>query len=182
MVDSIVQSAVFNSLWGYMKNYHSLPWNLPEKKNFYNKLHFRIICYLGKCIPVSRGVSSNEGKKLMHKMLYVLSKGDVLSIFPEGKRSRSGKVDDQDFSYGIGQILNECDGARVICLYMRGKNHGGFANYPTKGEDFYLKMEMIRPSSSLKGLRKVRDYSTQVIKKLVAMEEEFFGRENLHWQ
>ncbi len=174
-VDSIVQSTFLNSIWGYWVNYRSLPWNLPEKTKFYHSWYFRLSCYLGKCIPVLRGAPSAESKRSLQKMLYILNKGDVLSIFPEGRRSRSGKVDTEDFSYGVGQILKECPNARVLCVYLRGKKHGGFADIPTKGEDFYFKMEMFKPKSDLKGLRKLRDDSTQIINKLHSMEEEYFS-------
>lgn len=173
-VDSIVQSAFFNSVWGYWLNYQSLPWNLPEKTKFYHKWYYRLVCYLGKCMPVLRGAPVAESKRSLQKMLYILNKGDVISIFPEGKRSRSGRVDNEDFSYGVGQMLKECKNARVLCVYLRGKNNGGFADFPDKGEDFYFKMEMLHPKSDLKGLRQVRDYSTQVINKLSLMEEEYF--------
>jgi len=177
-VDSIVQSAFFNSTWGYWRNHQSLPWNLPEKTKFYHHWYFRVICYLGKCIPVLRGAPSAESNKTLKKMLYILNKKDSLAIFPEGKRSRSGFVDTEDFSYGVGQILKECTEARVLCVYLRGRKSGGFADFPIKGEDFYCKMEMIKPKSDLKGLRQVREYSTQVVQKLHSMEEEFKQNEN----
>lgn len=173
-VDSLVQSAFFNSVWGYFLNYASLPWNLPEKTKFYHKWYFRLVCYLGKCIPVVRGGTSAQSKKTLKKMLHVLNKNDVLAIFPEGKRSRSGFVDTEDYSYGVGQLLKECPEARVLCVYLRGKKQNGFADFPLKGENFYFEMEMIKPQSDLRGLRQVRDYSSQVISKLKMMEEECF--------
>ena len=178
-VDSIIQAVFFNSIGGYLRNFQLLPWNLPEKKNFNHKLSHRIVCYLGKCIPVTRGASNSDGKKSLQKMLYILNKGDVISIFPEGKRSRSSMVDTEDFSYGVGKILNECENAKVLCLYMRGKQGGGFSTFPEKGQNFHFEMEMLAPKSQLKGLRKVRDLSTQVITKIAAMEKEYFANEGL---
>lgn len=176
-VDSFVQSACLGSVWDYWFNYQSLPWNLPEKTKFYHKWYFRVICYLGKCIPVLRGAPSSEGKRTLNKMLHVLSKGDVLAIFPEGKRSRTGFVDTEDFSYGVGQLLTNCKDARILCIYLRGKKEGGFADFPVKGEEFYFKMEVVSPKSDLKGLRQTRDYSTQIITKLHSMEKEYLTSE-----
>jgi len=175
LIDSIIQSAMLNSTFGYLINFSLLPWNLPEKKNFNHKLHWKIICYLGKCIPVQRLAPPSVAKKSVSKMMYVLNKGDVLSIFPEGKRSRTGLVDDEDFSYGVGQLLKELPKAKVLCLYMRGKKNGCFADFPDRGEHFYLDMDLISPTSELKGMRKVRDLSTQVIHKLKNMEQEYFA-------
>ena len=108
-------------------------------------------------------------------MSYVVSKGDVLAIFPEGHRSRSGRVDTQEYSYAPGQFLQQIPGARVLCVYLRGKNHGGFADFPKKGEEIYLEMQVIEPSSELSGMRKARDLSSQIIGKLKEMEEEYFN-------
>ena len=172
LIDSIIQSAMLNSTFGYLINFSLFPWNLPERKNFYHKFHWKIICYLGKCIPVQRMAPPSVAKKLVSKMMYVLNKGDVLSIFPEGKRSRHGLVDDEDFSYGVGQLLKDLPKAKVLCLYMRGKKNGGFADFPDNGEHFYMEMDLISPTSEQKGMRKVRDLSTQVIHKLKKMEQE----------
>lgn len=171
--DSAIQSIAFNTITSYLWNFKSLPWNLPEKKNFSKKWYLRVICYLGKCITVERGVSSAKGKETQKKMLYVLKKGDIISIFPEGKRSRTGKIDTEDYSYGVGQILEKCPETKVICVYMRGKKNGGFSKYPQKNEEFSIELELISPSSNLKGLRKVRDYSSQVINQLVKMENRY---------
>jgi 1-acyl-sn-glycerol-3-phosphate acyltransferase len=113
-------------------------------------------------------------------MLYILNKKDVLAIFPEGKRSRTGFVDTEDFSYGVGQLLKECPQARVLCIYLRGKKAGGFADFPIQGEDFYFAMETLKPHSDFTGLKKVKEYSTQIIQKLYSMEEEFLKRESIH--
>jgi len=175
LIDSIIQSLGLNSILGHLRRYSGLPWNLPEKNNFYHNTKWKIICYLGKCIPVVRMASASDGKKSMNKMLYVLNKGDVLSIFPEGKRSRSGKIDDVDFSYGAGQLIKDIPHANVLCIYLRGKKQGGFANFPSRGEEFYFKMDLINPYSQESGLRKARDLSRQIIEKLKIMEQEYFN-------
>jgi len=180
LIDSIIQSVLFNSITGYLINFKSLPWNLPEKKNFYHNRHWRLICYLGKCIPVLRGGSSSDGKKSLNEMQYVLNKGDSLSIFPEGKRSRSGYVDDQDFSYASGQILNKVPHAKVLCVYMRGIKDGKYGHFPIKGEEFYLKMELIEVKSELTGKRRARDLSTQIVTKLKSMEGDFLQNETFN--
>lgn len=177
LIDSIIQAVILGSISSYFFNFKNLPWNLPEKTNFYHKFHWRLICYLGKCIPVIRKASPKEAKESTDKMLYVLERGDVISIFPEGKRSRTGLVDNVDFSYGTGQLLKSNPNTSVLCIYMRGKNHGGFGNFPRVGEDFYFKMKMIKPESNLKGLRKVRELSVQVINEIKSLEEEYFENE-----
>jgi len=173
LVDSIIQAVALNSLAGHFFHFRSLPWNLPEKKNFYHKILWRLLCYLGKSIPVVRGASPVEGKKSVEKMHYLLKCGEIISIFPEGKRSRSGFVDDVDYSYAVGHLLKEFPETNVLCLYMRGIKSGGFSNFPMEGENFYFELKLIKPESKENGLKKVRDLSKQVITELKAMENNY---------
>jgi 1-acyl-sn-glycerol-3-phosphate acyltransferase len=178
LIDSVIQTTILNSTTGYLLNFSSFPWNLPEKSNYYNKYLLRLFCYLGKCIPVQRMTGSKNTKKTMAQIQFVLARGDVISIFPEGTRSRTGIIDDQNFSYGAGEILKHSDAATVICIYLRGRKNGGFANYPTKGERFYIEIEAFSPKSEYSGLRKVKDLSIQIINKLKSMETKYFEHES----
>ena len=173
-IDSLIQAVILSSTWGYLSHPSGLAWNLPERKNFYHKLLYRIICYSGRCIPVERGAAPAEAKKVTQNMLHVLRHDGIISIFPEGKRSRDGRVDDKDFSYGVGQLLNEIPEAHVLCVYMRGAKDGGFAHFPEKGESYYMEMEPFTPASDLKGRRRARDISTQIIARLTEMESQYF--------
>lgn len=176
LVDSIIQAVLLGSLWDYLKHPASLPWNLPEAKNFYHRWSWRLVCYLGRCIPVQRGGSSEQSKRAQARMQYVLDRGDAIAIFPEGKRSRDGRVDDRDFSYGVGQLLNQIPDAKVLCVYLRGMRFGGFADFPKIGERFYLQLQMLTPQSASQGLRRARDLSAQVVASIKAMEAEYFAK------
>lgn len=174
-IDSLIQAVIISSTFGYMRQLSGLAWNLPERSNFYHKAIFRLICYLGRCIPVERGGSPAEAKRVTSQMVHVLKNGGIISIFPEGKRSRDGRVDDQDFSYGVGQLMNEFPDVNILCVYMRGTRDGGFAHFPSKGESYFLDMENISLVSELKGRRRARDLSTQIISKLKEMETRYFA-------
>lgn len=175
LVDSIIQALVLGSVWDYLRRPSALPWNLPEAKNFYHRWSWRLVCYLGRCIPVQRGGSAEQARLAQDRMCSVLDSGDAIAIFPEGKRSRDGRVDDRDFSYGVGQLLNQVPDAAVMCVYLRGMRHGGFADFPTPGERFYVQLQMLTPHSASRGLRRARDLSAQVIARLKAMEAEYFA-------
>jgi 1-acyl-sn-glycerol-3-phosphate acyltransferase len=175
LIDSIVQSVLLGSVWGYLRHPAALPWNLPEARNYYHNWRWRLVCYLGRCIPVQRGASREQAALAQARMRYVLDRGDAIAIFPEGKRSRDGRVDDRDFSYGVGQLLNQMPDAKVLCIYLRGMRFGGFADFPRIGERFYLQLQMLAPQSASQGLRRARDLSAQVIARLKAMEAEYFA-------
>jgi 1-acyl-sn-glycerol-3-phosphate acyltransferase len=175
LIDSIVQGVILNSLLRYLTHISALPWNLPERKNYEKSLAWRLTCYLGRCIGVTRGAASAEGRRSQEKMRYVLKRGDIISIFPEGTRSRNGRVEDVDFSYGSGQLLRMVPESTVLCVYMRGLKSGGFADFPATGERFFLDMEVIEVRSDKKGLRQTRDFSRQIIAQLKAMEDRFFA-------
>ncbi|PKL03886.1 MAG: 1-acyl-sn-glycerol-3-phosphate acyltransferase [Spirochaetae bacterium HGW-Spirochaetae-9] len=175
LVDSIIQTIVLGSLWDYLRHPASLPWNLPEAKNFYHRFSWRLVCYLGRCIPVERGASAEQARFAQARMRYVLDRGDAIAIFPEGRRSRDGRVDDKDYSYGVGQLLNRVPGAKVLCVYLRGMRFGGFADFPTPGDRFYVQLKMLVPQSASTGLRRARDFSAQIIGQLKAMEDEYFA-------
>ncbi len=175
MVDSVIHAIFLNSIQGYFFNYASLPWSVPEHTKFYRKWHWRLVCYLGKCIPVLRNGPPEESRRTLAKMRYVLRRGDILSIFPEGRRSRTGKVDTKDFSYATGQLLKLEESPEVICLYVRGKKFGGFADFPNRNEEFHFSMEKIKLHSEFKGMKRARDYSSQIIQKLHTMEDEYFA-------
>lgn len=175
LVDSIVQAIILGSPWGYLKRLSALPWNLPEAANYRHRPLWRLICYLGRCIPVQRGAPPEQARLSLAKMRYVLTKGDAIAIFPEGKRSQDGRVDDRDFSYGAGQLLNQVAGAAVLCVYLRGMRFGGFADYPKAGERFYLRMQMFTPQAAGHGLRRAREISAQIVARLKAMEADYFA-------
>lgn len=179
LIDSIIQAVTLKSTPGYLLNFSAMPWNIPEKSNFYHKKSWRMVCYLGKCIPVQRMSGSQNAKKSLAKMSYVLNLGDVISLFPEGTRSRSGRIDDTDFSYGTGELLKDFKEATVICVYMRGRKNGGFADFPEKNQSFYFSLKSFSPVSEQSGLRRVRDLSTQIIQQLKQMELEYFQNEQL---
>lgn len=173
LIDSIIHSVFLNSLGGYFANFDKLPWHLPEKRNFYHKIHWRILCYLGKCIPVQRLGNPQKSKQSLYKMNYVLDKGGIISIFPEGTRSRSGVIDTVNHSYAVGQLIKNYQHCNVICIYLRGKTDGSFSDFPQKHQEFYMDVELINPTSDCQGIKRARDLSTQIIEKLKEMEGTF---------
>jgi hypothetical protein len=176
MVDSALLSYAMLSLWAHLRHYHRIPWNLPERRNFSNPFLI-LLCYLAKCIPVERGGPRAKMQRTLATCTYLLSRRQRLLIFPEGGRSRTGRIDTENYSYGVGRFVEESgEHLRVLCLYLRGDGQSAYSSIPAPGERFTVLVNVFNPEkSSLKGLRAQRDYAGQIIGRLAEMEDQYDG-------
>lgn len=174
LVDSIIILWALASIPEYFVSYRRFGWNIPAIENYCRKPTWRLITYLNKCIPIDRSGSRTHIDSVLSKLSYLLSRGDVCFIFPEGTRSRTGRVNVEGAGYGIGRLIRKTPGCRVLCLYQRGVGQESYSDFPKKGERFHIDMEVLTPHSSSSGLRAVKDYSVQVISKLKEMEDHYF--------
>lgn len=180
MIDSAILSYAMMSLSEHLRHYRLIPWNLPERNNFKNPL-LVLACYLSKCIPVQRGGPREETAKALAKCAYLLRRKQRLLIFPEGGRSRTGRVDTENFSYGAGRLLEESAvDVRIMCLYLRGDSQSSYSNIPVSGERFTVLVDVLETKKpEQKGLRAQRDHARQIIKRIAEMEERYL---DLHRQ
>ncbi len=176
MVDSMIIAYGMFSLFRHFTDFRRLPWNLPERDNFQKNVVLAVLCYLAKCIPVNRGGDREEMKKTLERCDYVLSHGQPLLIFPEGGRSRTGRVEREGFSYGVGRFVKEFENCRILCVYLRGDGQKTFGTMPRFREKFTMKMEVLDPERrDYNGLRAQRDYAGQIVERLARMEEDYFA-------
>jgi len=175
MIDSAIIAWTIASNWTYWWRFRLFAWNMPERRNFAHILPLKIICYLLKCVPVIRGGPAHETKRTMDKINHLLGKSQTICIFPEGTRSKSGRINLDEPTYGVGRFITAHEGTRVLCVYQRGNNQEKSSFFPKKGDEFYTDLELIQPTSDSKGLRAVRDVSTQIMQKLYDMEQEYFA-------
>ena len=113
MIDSIILVCLFQPLRKYLFNSSALPWSVPEASNFKGNPVYRLICYLGKCVYIERKGSVTSRKVTWAKLKTLLRQGDMVAIFPEGGRSRTGKIVVEECVYGVGEILNEIEDSAV---------------------------------------------------------------------
>ncbi|MBA4395846.1 MAG: hypothetical protein C0394_00430 [Syntrophus sp. (in: bacteria)] len=175
MVDSPLLSYAMLSLWSHVRAYRWIPWNLPERRNFRNPF-LVLLCYLSKCIPVQRGGPRAEMRQTLAKCNYLLGHKQRLMVFPEGGRSRTGRVDTEQFSYGVGRFVEDSGGdLRIMCLYLRGDGQTSYGTIPARGECFTVLVDVFKPEkSSQTGLRAQREYAGRIIGRLAEMEERYF--------
>jgi len=176
MVDSFILSYAIFSLGQHIINYKKVPWNLPERNNYKDNIFLTILCYLSKCIPINRGGSREKMKESMEKCIYLLNNGGTIMIFPEGKRSRTGRVDKEGYSYGVGRFIKKIENCKIMCMYLRGDKQDNYSAIPAWGDKFSVQMEVFTPTL-VEGseLRAQREYATQIIDKLAQMEENYFA-------
>lgn len=177
MIDSVVIAYAMAPMHRYLFRYRQLPWNLPERANFQQNIFLALLCYLTKCIPVDRGGDRSKVKATMDKCAHLLARGESLLIFPEGTRSRTGRVDRESFSYGVGRLLTHSSECRVMCIYLRGARQETYGTFPRFGEFFTIRIEPFRPATNGGGLKAQREAARQVVERLALMEEEYFDRQ-----
>jgi len=175
MIDSMIIIYATFSLTRHLLHYRELPWNLPERNNFQRNIFAAVLCYLAKCIPINRGGNREEMKKTLDKCTSLLEWKQPLLIFPEGGRSRTGRVNTESFSYGVGRFIKDFENCKVMCIYQRGDSQHAYGFIPRFGERFTVNVEVFQPELSKEnGLRAQRHYAEQIIKHMAQMEKGYF--------
>jgi 1-acyl-sn-glycerol-3-phosphate acyltransferase len=95
-------------------------------------------------------------------------------VFPEGGRSRVGRFDTENFTYGVGRMLQETPTAGVLCVFLRGRGQRAYGDYPQRGETFVVRARRIAPATASAGMRGARDLATQIVRQLSEMENDAF--------
>ncbi len=174
MVDSAIIAWALGSPGWYLRNFHALPWNVPERTNFSHGIALRVLSYLFKCIPIQRGGPRKEVQATMSRFGFCVENGEVGMVFPEGGRSRSGRIDVTNAAYGVGGLIDSIPRCRVLCVYLRGDGQGTYSNLPHRNERFSVIIELFDPKTESSGLRAARDISQQIVGRLAHMEREYF--------
>ncbi len=174
-IDSAILNWSLGSVWSYMKSFKFFSWNLPERANFYDSSLLKMVCYLASCIPIDRGGNREAVKKSLDKVIYLLKKGHTVTVFPEGGRSRTGRIDTEGFAYGVGKLVNKVKDCTVLCVYLRGHNQDTYSEIPRRGARFYMKLQSITPTTTHSGLRATRDLASQIVGQLTQMEQVYFA-------
>ncbi|MDG2307869.1 MAG: 1-acyl-sn-glycerol-3-phosphate acyltransferase [Candidatus Binatia bacterium] len=172
MLDSGVIAWALGSPWWYLTSYSSLPWNMPEWRNFGNSPIRRVLVYLMKCVPVVRGSDRQDVAQVLGKVHYLLERGEVVLIFPEGGRARSGRVEVENSAHGVGRLVGELPGCRVLCIYVRGEGQDEMTDIPARGEQFHVKTSLLQPTSAKRGVRRSLDLSQQIVRELAELERQ----------
>ena len=172
-------------IWGlasnfwYWRNYRAFTWNLPAGDVFKKKLPISLSLYLTKCIFLHRDGSSNHKHHVLNLCRSLLLKDQVVLIFPEGQRSRSGRFDEKRLRFGVGKIASSLKDCRVLCIYLRGDQQETFSNYPARGSRFTMKMRLLKPTSNQVSRKQMSvEMVAQIGAAIKNLENEYFAERN----
>jgi hypothetical protein len=174
MLDSAVVAHALGSWPWYLTHYSAMPWNVPERTHFASNWWKRTLVFLMKCVPVERGGDRKAVGASLDRLTYVLRRGDTALIFPEGQRSRTGRVDPQATTYGIGRIVKTLPGCRVLCVYARGEKQGSWSTLPARNQRIRVHLDCFEPKTDSRGLRGSVDLSRQILLRLAQLEQRHF--------
>jgi len=176
LIDSILLIWALASIGSYVRNYRLFCWNLPAVENTRKHRSWCLITYLSKCILLDRLGGAEHTGAVLAKVCDLLRCGELVMLFPEGTRSRNGRVDQSAVTYGVGRILQEVPDCNVLCAYLRGREQESYSDFPKRGEMFDIALEVMKPETTLTGLRGARERSMQVVAKLKEMEDHHFAK------
>jgi len=174
MIDSAVIAWALGSAWWYLWHFSAVPWNMPERNNFAASLAARMLAYIMKCLPVVRGGPRADVTNTLNAFIAIVAGGEAGLLFPEGGRSREGRVDIDATAYGVGRVVRELPGCRVLCVYLRGARQDTFSDVPARGDRFYVDLRLIAPTTTATGLRGDREVARRIVQELVDMERQYF--------
>lgn len=175
LVDSFFIAQALSPNWRFLLDFDSVPWNTPEEVNFANTRFNHALVYIAKCVPIRRGGKREDIREVLSRIEYLLGRGEVAVLFPEGGRSRTGRIDPDSAGWGVGRLVAQVKGCRVLCVYMRGDAQETFGAYPMRGDRLRVSMALIEPKSDARGVRKTRDLSMQIMAQLAQMEADYFA-------
>jgi 1-acyl-sn-glycerol-3-phosphate acyltransferase len=174
MIDSALIAYALGSPAWYLLHFSSLPWNVPDRNVFASGAWQRALTYVYKCLPIERGGSRSQVADTIGRFTHLLRNGEVGLIFPEGGRSRSGRVDTENAAYGVGRIVRAVPSCRVLCVYLRGDAQHEYSGMPARGDRIRARIAWIEPKSDLRGLRGSLDVSRQILARIAELEREHF--------
>jgi 1-acyl-sn-glycerol-3-phosphate acyltransferase len=175
LIDSFLVCWALAAPSWYLFNFSALPWHVPERRNFASTWYSHLITYVLKCVHIVRGSAGREVAKVLHRLTYLLSKKQIVMMFPDGGRSRTGRIETNTPAHGVGRIIAALPDCRVLCVYLRGDRQESWSNFPKRKDSFYVDVSLIEPKSQERGIRKSRDLVKQVATRLAAMEQTYFA-------
>jgi 1-acyl-sn-glycerol-3-phosphate acyltransferase len=175
MFDSIFLHYALATVPEYLRSFRLFTWNVPAVENFKRDPFLRALTYLSKTIAIQRGGSASHTREVLDRIKYLTGRGQIFTIFPEGGRSRTGRVEVERVASGVGSIVRDLERPLVLCVYMRAERQESYGHLPPRGDRIDLRAELIEPTTTAQGVRAAKELSRQIIEKLRDLELAHFA-------
>jgi hypothetical protein len=113
--------------------------------------------------------------QVLERLGQLMRRGEVVLMFPEGGRSRTGRIDTESVAQGVGRLIQELGDCRVLCVYLRGDAQRTWSNLPARGDTFTIATRLVEPRTALRGVRASRDLVSQIVGHLAEMERAYWA-------
>jgi len=175
MFDSIFLHYALATVPEYMRDFRLFTWNVPAVENFKRDTFLRALTYLSKTIPIDRGGGAAHYRAILDRIKYLTAeRRQIFTIFPEGGRSRTGRVEVERVTAGVGNIVRDLEKPLVVCVYMRGERQTTYGSLPERGDRIHVLAETIAPTTTATGVRATKELARQIIVKLRELELRAF--------
>jgi 1-acyl-sn-glycerol-3-phosphate acyltransferase len=165
--------ALGSNLW-YLRNFSSLSWNLPAWDFFGRRPLFRLFALVSKCIFLDRKGPGRHKRQVFRMCRRLLLKGEVVTIFPEGRRSRTGRFEPAALRSGVGRLIAAVGRCNVLCVHLRADAQANHSDYPPKGALFFVDLELLELDPPRDVRDRARGMTRQVAATIAAQEARFF--------
>jgi 1-acyl-sn-glycerol-3-phosphate acyltransferase len=176
IIDSAVLLWAFGSGPWYLRNFSKFSWNLPAGDFFKRRLFYRFMGAISKCLYIHRDGSKEHKDSVVRLTTQLVRAGEVVTIFPEGQRSRTGRFEPEKLAYGVGKMVSELGGyCRVLCVYLRSDRQETYSNYPAKGSRFHLEMQLVHARTAKAGREGYKEVVDLIGRTIKDMEDRYFA-------
>jgi len=173
-IDSILIIWMFGHPLWYLTHLDKISWNLPNAKYAKNPF-FRFVGYFGKCMFIERKGSLAHSNKVLEQAISILKREQVLTIFPEGRRSKTGRFETDKLVFGPGRVFSEVNDCRVLCVYVRSNKQNGASSLPPKNSVFKPLFRFITPETSKSGYEGYKEIVSQIGASIKELEVQHFS-------
>ncbi len=175
-IDSMLMIWAFGSVRWYWTHYSRLSWNLPAEDVFGRKRLFRAVAAISKCIFVNREGSLRHKDDILRLCRDLLAAGEIVTIFPEGGRSRTGRFEVEKLTSGAGKIVAGLGDCRVLCVYLRSDRQERYANYPPRGSEFHVDMAIMEFDAEATANLSYREITAAIGERISQLEQHYFAK------
>jgi len=173
-VDSILIMHAFGNHFWYPFNFRRHPWNLVAKEYSKNPV-FHFVCYFSKCLYLDRESEKKSSYPTLTSAINLLRLGEVVLVFPEGRRTKTGRFDDSKLAYGVGKMISEVGECRVLCTYVRTDKQGERSSgFPPFNSEFKILTELVRYNPKDHGDNAVATITEDIALRIKKLEKQYF--------